>query len=233
MKAKMSPNIANTSNTTVSPNSSKNSTKSPFVLDSLKVLPTANPVEVANDDINLHPSVRDFVPACPSNNQSENSACMITRQIKYDGNKEGCIFSAPELPNRLPRSNLQNALFSTTTFKPNRSSSSVLSDHGTLSKWLRKCWQGCTFYHYDLLGSQSKAPRFHIVLSLAGPIRGISYLILIDSYLKWPKVTPTKSATTDGVINSLSRYSPITLEQNLFRPEMSSTSLLLVLRILL
>lgn len=59
------------------------------------------------------------------------------------------------------------------------------------------------FYHYDPLGSQTKAPRFHIDLSLAGPIRGISYIILVDSYSKWPEVILIKSATTGIVINSL------------------------------
>lgn len=60
---------------------------------STKIFPTA-----ANNDLKLHPSVRDIVklasfthsmedlslsPQCPSNNQFRNPICLITRQIKY------------------------------------------------------------------------------------------------------------------------------------------------------
>ncbi|VUZ53548.1 unnamed protein product, partial [Hymenolepis diminuta] len=42
-----------------------------------------------------------------------------------------------------------------------------------------------------------------IHLSLAGPIGGISYLILFNSYPEWPEVIPMKFVTTGTVINSL------------------------------
>ncbi|VUZ48775.1 unnamed protein product, partial [Hymenolepis diminuta] len=50
---------------------------------------------------------------------------------------------------------------------------------------------------------QTKAFQSHIDLSLAGPILGISYLVLVCSYSKWSTVIPLKSATTVTIINSL------------------------------
>lgn len=58
-------------------------------------------------------------------------------------------------------------------------------------------------YHQDLICSQTDIPWSHIHLNLAGLIRSISYLILVDSYSKWPEVIPVKSAITSTVINSL------------------------------
>lgn len=54
----MSSNVSNISKTTVSLNSSKNFTQFPIVLVSLKVLPTAAPVEEPKYDMELLPSVR-------------------------------------------------------------------------------------------------------------------------------------------------------------------------------
>ncbi|KAM3180058.1 hypothetical protein ACTXT7_017044, partial [Hymenolepis weldensis] len=42
-----------------------------------KVLPTATPIEAANDDMKLSPSL-----LCPSNHQSRFPVCLITRQIR-------------------------------------------------------------------------------------------------------------------------------------------------------
>ncbi|VUZ51700.1 unnamed protein product [Hymenolepis diminuta] len=39
-------------------------------------------------------------------------------------------------------------------------------------------------YHQDIISSQNDAPWYHNYLSL--PIRGISFLYLIDSYSNWP-----------------------------------------------
>ncbi|KAM3174727.1 hypothetical protein ACTXT7_009960 [Hymenolepis weldensis] len=60
IEVKMSPDVSDTSKTTFSPNSSTNSTQSPIAPVSPNVLSAATPVEVANDDMKLHPSVRDF-----------------------------------------------------------------------------------------------------------------------------------------------------------------------------
>ncbi|VUZ42731.1 unnamed protein product, partial [Hymenolepis diminuta] len=47
--------------TTVYPNSSKDSASSPAVPASPKVSPTSTPVEIADDDMKLHPSGRSSV----------------------------------------------------------------------------------------------------------------------------------------------------------------------------
>ncbi|VUZ52405.1 unnamed protein product [Hymenolepis diminuta] len=60
IEVKMSPEISDTSETTVSPNSSKNSTQSPITSVSPNVLPVATPIEAANDDMKLHSSARNF-----------------------------------------------------------------------------------------------------------------------------------------------------------------------------
>ncbi|KAM3185279.1 hypothetical protein ACTXT7_006676 [Hymenolepis weldensis] len=51
-------------------------------------------------------------------------------------------------------------------------------------------------YHQDLMCCHNKIPWSHIDLSLAGFIQGISYLIQVESYSKWPEVILLKSATT-------------------------------------
>ncbi|KAM3186710.1 hypothetical protein ACTXT7_003788 [Hymenolepis weldensis] len=55
-KANMSPDVSNPSTITISPNSSENSTQSPVLLISSKVLPTSTLVQVPNDDMKLHSS---------------------------------------------------------------------------------------------------------------------------------------------------------------------------------
>ncbi|KAM3172230.1 hypothetical protein ACTXT7_014974 [Hymenolepis weldensis] len=60
---KISHDISNAFGTTVSPHSSKNSTQLPVAPASPKMLPTTTPVEAANDDMKLYPSVRDNAKA--------------------------------------------------------------------------------------------------------------------------------------------------------------------------
>ncbi|VUZ55848.1 unnamed protein product, partial [Hymenolepis diminuta] len=56
--------------------------------------------------------------------------------------------------------------------------------------------------HRNLVCSQTSISWSHIGLSVAEPIRGISFILLVNSYLKWPEVMPIKSAATGTVINS-------------------------------
>ncbi|VUZ53396.1 unnamed protein product, partial [Hymenolepis diminuta] len=49
----------------------------------------------------------------------------------------------------------------------------------------------------------TKVSWSHFDLNHAKPIRDISYLILIDSYSKWPKIVHVMSATTGIIINNL------------------------------
>ncbi|VDL57432.1 unnamed protein product [Hymenolepis diminuta] len=55
--------------------------------------------------------------------------------------------------------------------------------------------------HQNLTCSRIDVPWSHIKLSLAGPIRRTSYLILVDS--QWPEVKTVKFEITHTVINSL------------------------------
>ena len=45
--------------------------------------------------------------------------------------------------------------------------------------------------------------RLHV--DFAGPINGITYLILVDAYSKWPEVVPMTSPTSSQTIMALSR----------------------------
>ncbi|KAM3177380.1 hypothetical protein ACTXT7_004700 [Hymenolepis weldensis] len=58
-------------------------------------------------------------------------------------------------------------------------------------------------YRQDLICTQTNPTWSHSDLGLTGPIGGISSLIQVDSYSKWPEVIPIKSVTTGSVINSL------------------------------
>ena len=49
-----------------------------------------------------------------------------------------------------------------------------------------------------------KAPWQRIHVDFAGPINGISYFVVIDSFSKWIEVFPMKTTTTDKVIKTLS-----------------------------
>ncbi|KAM3185563.1 hypothetical protein ACTXT7_006122 [Hymenolepis weldensis] len=60
-------------------------------------------------------------------------------------------------------------------------------------------------YQQDLLCSQTNVLWFQIEQNLAGPIRGTSCLILVDSYSNSPEVIYIRSDTTGIVINSLRR----------------------------
>ncbi|KAM3173390.1 hypothetical protein ACTXT7_012608 [Hymenolepis weldensis] len=57
----MSPGADNTSEITLSPNSPKNSIQYPVAPVSYKVLPTVISVELANDNMKFHPSIRNSV----------------------------------------------------------------------------------------------------------------------------------------------------------------------------
>ncbi|VUZ47099.1 unnamed protein product [Hymenolepis diminuta] len=57
----MSPDVSNISTTTVSLYSSKHSVQSPVELVSPMVLTATSSVQVANDNMKLHPSLRDSV----------------------------------------------------------------------------------------------------------------------------------------------------------------------------
>ncbi|KAM3186047.1 hypothetical protein ACTXT7_005144, partial [Hymenolepis weldensis] len=57
-------------------------------------------------------------------------------------------------------------------------------------------------YYRDCICSQSNDLWPYISLSLVGPIRGISYLILVHLYSKLPEVMSIKSVTAGTVINS-------------------------------
>ncbi|VUZ52010.1 unnamed protein product [Hymenolepis diminuta] len=77
IEAKMSPNASHTSNSTVSLNSSKNSTKYPVVPVSPKVLPTATLVQTVNEDIKLHQPVIDSVKVTTFVQSEESSVSTI------------------------------------------------------------------------------------------------------------------------------------------------------------
>ncbi|VUZ45324.1 unnamed protein product [Hymenolepis diminuta] len=50
--------------------------------------------------------------------------------------------------------------------------------------------------------SQTKAPWLHVDLSIARPIQGFSYLILVNLYKKWSKVISFKCATIGIIIHN-------------------------------
>ncbi|VUZ50725.1 unnamed protein product [Hymenolepis diminuta] len=198
--AKMSPNFSSTSTTAISLNSPENSTQSPVVPVSPKVF-LFQLVQVANENMRLYPSVRDIVK-CPSNNQCQNPVCFITRKIKYAIRR--AREKVPlELLIRPPGSNLRNVLVSATTFEPNQSSLSVLSIRTVKQMVAQSAGQAALSYHRNLICSQTDVPWSYIDLSVAGSIKGISYLNPVSSYSQWPEVITTKSATTGTVINSL------------------------------
>ncbi|KAM3185726.1 hypothetical protein ACTXT7_005787 [Hymenolepis weldensis] len=58
IETKMSPDVSNISKTTISPNSSENSTQFPVLPVSPRGLPITAPVGAANGGMKLHPSVR-------------------------------------------------------------------------------------------------------------------------------------------------------------------------------
>ncbi|KAM3184032.1 hypothetical protein ACTXT7_009177 [Hymenolepis weldensis] len=129
-----------------------NSAQSLIVPVSHKVLPSATPVGVANDDMKLH----------PSRSALADDKCKQPEEI---------LLARPVSP-----------------------------ANGTVSKVIAQCAGEAAFPYHRF---QTIILWTHIDLSLVGPIQGISYLILVDWYLKCPEVIPIKSATIGTVINNL------------------------------
>ena len=48
-------------------------------------------------------------------------------------------------------------------------------------------------------------PWSRVHLDFAGPIDGITYLVIVDSYSKWPEVIPLKSTSSDTTVTHLRR----------------------------
>ncbi|KAM3182631.1 hypothetical protein ACTXT7_011920 [Hymenolepis weldensis] len=175
-----------------------NSTQSPATPAGapLKVLTTtATSVEAANDDLKLSPPVR----GATTFGQNQSPFSQLSDQHWW-------MINAKNLENSI----LQNLPHSRA--------------HATVSKVdAQNVGQATLPYHQDLTCSQNDVPWSPIHPIPAGAIRGISHLILVDSYPKWPKLSPINSATTGTVITGLRQDFPhgFNIVQSHFPPNLN------------
>ncbi|KAM3181189.1 hypothetical protein ACTXT7_014850 [Hymenolepis weldensis] len=86
-----------------------------------------------------------------------------------------------QLLNRPPRSSFQNVLINAIIFEENPLSFAVLNDQHW---WMINASNPGKSVSLNLICSQTNVPSSHVDRSLAGSIRGISYLILVAPVLK-------------------------------------------------
>ncbi|KAM3184855.1 hypothetical protein ACTXT7_007534 [Hymenolepis weldensis] len=142
---------------------------------------------------------------CLRANCARNPACLITRQIKHASQRDikrvVVPLPPPKLLNRPPRC---SALVDDEYKQPQEIglSKHVSIANRTMSRVVaQNAGEAALSCHQDLICSQTKAPCFHTDLSFARPIQRTSYLILVDSYSKWPEVIPIKSAKNGAITN--------------------------------
>ncbi|KAM3175243.1 hypothetical protein ACTXT7_008892 [Hymenolepis weldensis] len=211
---KYSRDIYFTSTATTSHTFTKNCPPSPMVLS------TETPVEAANDNVKLHPSVRDCVKVTNLMHSKESSMpTIVPARFVFEPTvpKSHTLFTKTKSLICLGQFNYIRAK-PKLVFHSNRSAlvdnkckeheeivlaKSVSYSIETLSKVVAQNAQRLTKRPHSFPPRISLcALKLNIILSSVLLDLFQESLILVDSYSKWSEVIPIKAVTTDIVINS-------------------------------